>query len=226
MIEAPLRALESAVVVDDWNVDAVRTWLWEHHRRKCYLCECPISRSEFEVDHRVPQRVSEQLVHCSVNLFPACRSCNGRRGSHPKQGGLLCPGFDSDLEARLEQRIQRIDATEVRACFSARDPEDLDAINTAAELHRIHSPESGTTPTARARARDLLDAIVDHYAATIAPLERKVLRARRRSEPDRVAERDLGRALARSEPFTMLLHSLVAAELGDLLEQALAADSK
>jgi hypothetical protein len=219
MIDVPQRTLEQVVSVEDgWNQDVVRRPLWEHYLGKCYLCERPISCAEFEIDHRIPRGECPAFVHCWLNLFPACSYCNGRRGRFPKSGGVLSPGLDRRVEARLRQRIERISSTEVRARFTAVDPNDVYAHNTAAELERIHSPDSGTTDTAKAGALELLDKIADHYSIEIHPLAKRARRARRRDQPDRRAEAELRRKLARSEPFAMLLRSMLSDELRDLIE--------
>lgn len=166
----------------------------------------------------MPQARARALIRCWLNLFPACRYCNKRRGAaYPEHGGLLSPGLDRNLEARLSQRIERADSCEFRARFIAVDPDDLYADNTARELERLHDPESGTTDTSREGAQALLDAIEDHYLSRIALYELQALRARRRGQPDQVAEAELRRRLARDQPFTMLIRSMIHPELADLL---------
>lgn len=227
MIDVAPHMLADVVHVETWNTDAFRNPLWQHYHRKCYLCERPIHR-DFEVDHRVPQNVCHELqlsdlIHCSVNLLPACGSCNVRRQkSLPAHGSLLTPGYDPHIEARLHQRF--ILDVESRAEFAAADPTDIDASNTAAELQRLHSPDTATTEPARGRTEDLLDAIEDHYLEFIHPLVKKVQRGRRRNQLDPRLEDQLVLELTRAAPFTMLMHSVVvqlAPELLDVLDRAL-----
>lgn len=227
MIDVAPYMLADVVHVETWNTDAFRNPLWQHYHRKCYLCERPIQR-DFEVEHRVPQNVCRELglpelIHCSINLLPACGSCNVRRQkSLPGQGGLLTPGYDPNIESRLHQRF--LLDVESRTEFAAVDPTDIDARNTAAELQRLHSPETATTEPARGRTEDLLDAIEDRYLETIHPLIKKVQRWRKRGHPDPQLESELVLVLSRTAPFTMLMHSIVeqlTPELRDLLDRAL-----
>lgn len=204
----------------DWNTDSMRRPLWHAHRRKCYSCERELNYGNFEVEHRVPRAQFPQLTHCWLNLFPVCRFCNGRRKGcpYPERGGLLSPGTDSAIEERLNQAVIRESSTEIRARFAARDPSDIYAYNTARELEHIHDPDTATTDTARANTLDHLDAIEDYYTANVYPLEVKVLRARRRGEPDAFAEDELRRSVSRDRPYTMLVRSLIHTSLHELFD--------
>ena len=219
MIDVSPRSLDDAPdLAEGWNKDAVRRPLWEHHLRKCYLCEQLVKLGHFDVEHRVPQKVSAELRHCWLNLFPAHSKCNGRRGAFPHPGGVLSPGLDRDIEGRLRQRIERTSACEIRARFEATNRDDLYAVNTAQELARLHDPDSATTDTSREATQELLDAIADRYIEVVYPLEHRALRARRRGHPDEDAEAQLRRALSRKAPFTMLIRSMVNASLRDLFD--------
>jgi hypothetical protein len=227
MIDIAPLMLADVAHVEDWDASEFKTPLWMRFRRKCYICERHV-RNDFQVDHRVPQNVCtgglSPLVHCSVNLFPSCAFCNVRRSRKlPATGGLLTPGSDTGIEARLQQRFS-LDAPDPRAEFAAVDPSDLDACNTAEELQRLHSPDTGTTETAIGRTYDLLDDIQDRFLTEIHPLATKVGRERRRGRPDPRLESQLVAELTRDTPFTMLMHSLVAQlhpDLCDLLDRAL-----
>ena len=183
------------------------------------MCEQRIGLGQFDVEHRVPQAISEELRLCWLNLFPAHSKCNARRGTFPHPGGLLSPGLDREVERRLRQRIERIDACEIRARFDAVDPDDLYAVNTADEIERLHDPDSATTDTSREATQELLDAITDRYVGVVYPLEHRVLRARSRGQSDADAEGRLRQELSRRAPFTMLIRSMVSASLHDLIAE-------
>ncbi|MCA9698066.1 MAG: HNH endonuclease, partial [Myxococcales bacterium] len=164
------------------------------------------------VDHRFPRsRDPEGLRHYDWdNLFPACSRCNGRRGNkYPESGGLLSPG--EGVETELEQHAEAIaDGAGVACHFHARDPQNQQAVATAAELVFLHDPGTATAFRARMNTADLLTAIRTYYAEVVHPLEGEVLtlrskRAREQTHAPadlRRAERDLRAAVSRRAPYT------------------------
>lgn len=124
---------------------------------KCYLCERSVTLSSFHVEHRVPRGHDNTREHDWTNLFPCCEGCNLRRKKGYPDGGLLDPAGGQAIESRLEQRIADWPGADPKPYFAARDPSDLAAVNTAAELDRIHNDDSNSL-----KAADLRHAILTH----------------------------------------------------------------
>lgn len=184
---------------------------------KCYLCERRLSIGEIQVEHRRPRSQWPEGAHHWPNLFPACAFCNGRRGRTYPEVGLLSPG--DGVERRIVQLAQ-VDrtGTAIECQFVATDPADAVARATAEELERLHSSHEARSHRARHATRDLLDTIHDWFLERVHPLELQVRRARKRRQPDPVAEAALTAALSRRAPFTMLMRSLVHPGLGDIFD--------
>ncbi|MCA9698071.1 MAG: HNH endonuclease, partial [Myxococcales bacterium] len=180
------------------------------------------------VDHRFPRsRDPEGLHHHDwQNLFPACAQCNVRRGDkYPDSGGMLSPG--EGIETELVQHAEASpNGLAVTCRFDARDAQSQQAVATAAELARLHDPDSTTTFRARANTNDLLTAIRTYYAEDVHPLEVEVLILRRKRAKGQTyapadlcrAERALRAAVSRRAPYTMLVRSLVNSSLDDLFD--------
>lgn len=126
--------------------DDVRAALDRDFLGKCYLCEGLASEC-FDVEHLRPVVDFPELEFDWQNLFLSHPRCNQRRKrwsgaqrepgrkSWPRGGLLDC--CHDDVDGRLEHSL----ATEVGGvvvAFDPRDPSDLAASNTAAELNSIH----------------------------------------------------------------------------------------
>jgi hypothetical protein len=210
--EAP-PSLARRLTYDD---DDVRRALHAVFLRKCYLCETPVMVGTFEVDHRRPKGEErfEHLTHEWTNLFPICRefACNQRRKRRYPDGGLLDPG--EGVETRVVQKISGAVSTALRKSgsvelvFQARDPADLPAANTAAELDRLHN---GTDSTAQAAAEALRNAIRDHISAvSMEVFSYLQLLAAPAAETTSVAQQRqrVTTLLSRRAPYAMLARSL------------------
>lgn len=159
MISLPRRADPPAALANGgaraYADVSVREALEEDLHGKCYLCER--SRPGLEIEHLRPQVHFHELRNEWNNLFLACNaSCNQRRirwearaeaelrDGRPIRwpiGGMLNPSTD-DIERRIIQHHELV-GSDVLVTFSARDPEDLAAVNTAIELQFIHDDGRG-----------------------------------------------------------------------------------
>lgn len=170
---------------------------------KCYLCECRVSRGGFEIEHRVQRSHDAAREHDWTNLFPSCEGCNKRRSRKHPDGGLLDPaGGDGSVERRLEQRIVDRPPNPQRPYFRSREPSDLAAVNSAAELDHIHNdPDSP-------KARDLRDNIVYHQHRVYKECVRYL-------QADAGARSEIGEylreLLSRRAPYTALTRAELAA---------------
>ena len=170
-----------------------------------------------EIEHRRPRAQWLEGKFHWPNLFPACGYCNRRRSKTYPAVGLLSPG--DGVERRLAQEAMVDHTGTTLVCqFAAVDPQDARAEATAQELRQLHSSEHASTARARYASLDLLDAIHDHFLREVHPLELRARRARKRDQPDDVAESALRRVLSRRAPFTMLMRSLVHPALADLFD--------
>lgn len=202
--------------------DVIRT-LHTDFLAKCYLCERPLPQSLIRVDHRKHWNDFEDLRFEWTNLFPACDHCNGRRPNTYPEQGLLDPGAGHQLESRLHQRVLPGPTGEAYE-FSATQPDDKAAQNTADELARVHAL-SGSTFRARKGAAELRSAILDRYRLDVEPCARNVRRLRRlRAKGEAIpqgeleaSERKFRRLTSRRAPFTMLVRSLFG-DLHDLFD--------
>jgi len=170
---------------------------------KCYLCEAMVTRGGFEVDHRVQRSHDPALAHEWSNLFPICDGCNKRRPKkHPPEGLLDPAGGDEAIARRLEQRIVDWPPKPQRPHFRGRDPADIAAANTAAELHHIHNdPDSP-------KARDLRENIIHHQHRIFKECVRYLVTE---GEARRGIAEHLRELLSRRAPYTALTRAELAA---------------
>ncbi len=191
-----------------WTEPECKCRLYEDFLGKCYLCESSIFLGVLEVDHRVPQAdpAGVDLRFHWSNLFPACRSCNGRRSKRWPTDGLLFPDRDG-VEARLDQRLEWV-GSELVARFLAVSPDDAAARNSAEELGQLHLLPGGRRRIDK--ADDLRAAITAQYAL-VSEKEREYRNARAEHGAEdlrtRRAEDLLRFLLSRRSPYTMLLRS-------------------
>lgn len=196
-----------------YNGDDVMERLHHDFLGKCYLCETKAEHwGELQVDHRHPD---ESRRFEWSNLFPACNRflCNQRRTKKYPQGGLLNPG--EGVESRILQRVEhpaaRLHADSARLVFSAVDAGDTPAVNTAAELDRIHNGiGSSSAALGPARARALRVAIMLHVelvTTRFAELERTPPEDTATRE---VLQHDLRKLFGRRAPYAMLVRSCFA----------------
>lgn len=178
---------------------------------KCYLCETPVDVGTFEVDHRKPQGEFHELKYEWSNLFPTCNQyrCNGRRKKSYPEGGLLDPGGEERIEQRVSQRLERpsgvLASATSRFVFAATHTTDIAAINTAAELDRIHNA-TGSHAAAPLTARALRKAILDRVVL----VARKIAALEQMSPDDAHREvliQELRDDFSRAAPYTMLVRS-------------------
>lgn len=143
---------------------------------KCYLCERKLSGS-LQVEHLKPK--TGAFAHLEFewsNLYPS-DSCNQCRKTwspsdridpdtaYPK-GGLLDPASGAyDVMERLIQRmvaLPPVSASELRFEFAPRDASDVEAANSAAELHAIHTSPKPSGITLRSEIHEYWCRVLHH----------------------------------------------------------------
>ncbi|MCB9543930.1 MAG: hypothetical protein H6703_15995 [Myxococcales bacterium] len=180
---------------------------------KCYLCERCYELPVYEVDHRRPQTAFPEHRFSWANLFPICEACNKRRPKAWPAGGMLSPGHFQQLEARLVQRLDYGPDDALEPAFAPDDGADDEAINTAAELTRIHDNKTDRqSASAAIKGQDLRSAI---HRALCAALDlacnyQRLLRTAPNSPQRAFTEQALRRRLSRRAPYTALLRSRFA----------------
>lgn len=160
---------------DSYRDPSVYQALAEDFAGKCYLCETP--RRAAQIEHFRPKADFPELRTTWTNLFLACGgSCNQRRVHWPKDTlgkrwpaeGLLDPSTD-DIETRLQQGFTWASHEDiVLVAFSATDPTDGAARNTATELNRIHD-EHERGREIRIKITDTINRVCRELAALLNP---------------------------------------------------------
>ncbi|RKI40153.1 HNH endonuclease [Corallococcus sp. AB004] len=186
-----------------YSGEDVRDQLFLDYLGKCYLCEGLITRGGFEIDHRHPCN-DGGAEHTWLNLFPACRICNGARKRKYPSGGLLNPG-EHPVEVRLHQYMSSVGGHELPH-FKAATINDLAAANTAHELQELHQ-EKGE------RSADLCSAIT-RYINEVRKKALALYDAREIHGPNSLQfkqiESELQRMVSRKAPYTALVRSCLA----------------
>lgn len=182
---------------DTYDTPEVRDRLFNDARGKCYLCERPVERGNFEIDHRKPKAENQfpELRKDWRNLYCCCHSCNLIRPRLWPEQGLLSPDVAAD---DVEGRIQQTIGDDRYPCFEATSERDAPAVNTALELARVHGGED------KLRADDLRAALM----LQLDEIHRNLLawpRLQGPIPPD--VRRNLRRLLSRKAPFTALVRS-------------------
>jgi hypothetical protein len=208
-VERSQPAPASLAAEKGWRGEDVLDRLFEDFLGKCYLCEIPLGGiGSFDVDHRRP-RNDGGAHHDWANLFPICTNCNVRRSKRWPDGGLLDPASGQGVEKRVLQVLEIDEDGKPLPRFSAANPGDVEANNTAAELDHIHNDPR---PPGRAKAGDLRDAI-SRRSQKVAREVLEYLHVRLQAPDDeqriRGHEQRIRRLVARDAPFTMLVRSAI-----------------
>ncbi|MCU0654752.1 MAG: hypothetical protein MUF64_05515 [Polyangiaceae bacterium] len=183
----------------------MREALFRDARAKCYLCEQVVVQSGFQIDHLQPKGQYPLRTCDWKNLFCSCPKCNNKRKKTWPSGGLLVPDVD-DVEGRLRQEIDH-DGT---VSFSARDPNDSAASNTASELMRLHGSED---PVLR---KDIENALLKCLQRAYL-LRQELKKLHKEDESWHRKRLELKRLLGRGAPFTALLRSRMQDKLSKKL---------
>ncbi|MCB9675501.1 MAG: hypothetical protein H6737_10320 [Alphaproteobacteria bacterium] len=206
-----------------YDGDDVRAQLESDFLGKCYLCERKLD-GNWQIEHFRPQAGRfEHLRTEWTNLFPA-DSCNQNRKKWPAgeridattafpSDGLLDPSdSECDVEARLVQRMdpRPVSADDLVFEFSAVDPTDLPARNTAIELSHIHDSDGQNGRTLRIALHGRWILVLHDLLA----LQRALNRGENPAEP----VKRLRALLRATAPFTALLRGTIRAEYPDLME--------
>lgn len=233
MIEVERRAkapgsLERTVAYDG---DDVRDALEHDFHGKCYLCEGPTGGT-FNIDHFRPKDETHgfpELRQAWANLFPAHgQSCNQRRPKwHASDraamvegrvrnwpaGGLIdCAAPGARVEARLMQWGDFGGVSRWTVHFAAADPDDVEAVNTATTLRRIHGDEDD----AERHGRTLRERIAQRYVEVqkrLNPLIKAWFEQGSEARETRVAVAELKALLARKTPYAGVLRGTLRREL-------------
>ncbi|MDR0338272.1 MAG: hypothetical protein LBI18_14445 [Planctomycetaceae bacterium] len=135
---------------------------------KCYLTEEQFVNSwSMDIDHFIPQNERPDLIYEWTNLFPISHCANMLKPKKTPEGGYLNPCDDQD-DVETEIIYDLYDYGD-KPAFTAKNPNNLKAINTAELLDRIHNGHNNDTNKAtenlrqaiRKRYIEILNAIIE-----------------------------------------------------------------
>lgn len=186
-----------------WSGEDVKEQLWKDFLGKCYLTELPVTVAAISVDHFRPKGHAcfKHLTYDWENLFPTDRNANERRPKKWPVGGLLDPSANDHVEERLQQYLDDENVPH----FAAADSNDLQAVNTAAQLEHLHND-------AHPKAADLRNAITKYFAKVLAKLlelRRAISATSQDSAKIARLEAEVRKLVSRRAPFTTLVRSRV-----------------
>jgi uncharacterized protein (TIGR02646 family) len=76
---------------------------------KCAFCEChPKEGGNIEIEHFKPKALFPELTFVWTNLLPACRRCNGKKGSHNTEDDPIINPYDCNPENYFEFDLLKI----------------------------------------------------------------------------------------------------------------------
>lgn len=172
---------------------------------KCYLTEQSYIHSDsMEVDHFKPKSAFPELTYSWENLYPADRDANSAKPRiYPADGYLDPCSPQDDVEKDI---IYLIGFGEVS--FTARDTNNLKAVNTARLLQKLHN---GDTPESKKKTATLVHSITkrrDEILNLI--IEWQDAQKNGNREKEAGYEQKLRNFLSRRSAFTMLMRSIEA----------------
>jgi hypothetical protein len=111
---------------------------------KCYLTEEKFTNSWImEIDHFIPQNERPDLMYEWTNLFPISHCANRLKPKKTPKGGYLNPCDDQDnIETEI---IYDLSEYGNKLSFTAKDSNNLKAVNTAKLLDRVHNGHDHNT---------------------------------------------------------------------------------
>ncbi|WP_046246244.1 HNH endonuclease family protein [Hymenobacter terrenus] len=178
----------------------------EHFYAKCYLTEQKFASSwEMDVDHFVPFADDPSRVFDWNNLLPIAHKANLLRDKRLPAGGLLDPcSASEDVENDILYTL--VEQGE-KPGFTAKDPANQKAVNTAALLDKVHNGTGSTG--SEASTRELRKLIERRYKKLRQVWgEYNLARAENDAQDIAQAEAELRVLLSRRASFTMLMRSL------------------
>jgi uncharacterized protein (TIGR02646 family) len=144
--------------------------LFESSHQKCAYCERNATEGGgyMEVEHYKPKSLYPEYIFEWVNLLPACRQCNGIKGTHDTGAEPIINPYDTDPEeAFIYKRIQ----------IKAKDGDYFEMAARTIEVCRLND-ESLLTSRAKIMPRlerscMALEKAIDNYKAATAEKEKQ-----------------------------------------------------
>lgn len=93
-----------------WNFDALKSALLETSHGKCAYCECDLTKESkyMEVEHFRDKDTYPQDVVKWENLLPACKRCNGSKGTHDVLGSPIVNPYETDPRDHFLLKLYRL----------------------------------------------------------------------------------------------------------------------
>ncbi len=171
---------------------------------KCYLTEQWFPNAWcMDVEHFVSQDEDPSKRYEWSNLFPAEHRANKMKPRQTPDGGYLNPcNPEDDVEYEIQYSLSALGQ---EPNFTARNPENIKAVNTSNLLNRIHNGHNNDTKLATASLRYEIQKKYDH----ILHLMIQWLASPDGSNIKHQYEMELRFHLSRRSSFTMLLRNMV-----------------
>lgn len=95
-----------------WNHEQIKSALLHSSYQKCAYCECLLDEEckYMEVEHFRDKDTYPDFVVEWINLLPACKRCNGSKGSHDVVGQPIINPYDGIPSVHLGIRAYRLQA--------------------------------------------------------------------------------------------------------------------
>jgi len=92
-----------------WHIEELKTSLLQLSDYKCAYCECDLSKESnyMEVEHFEDKSNNPDKVMEWENLLPACKRCNGSKGTHDVKLEPIIDPFKEDPKKHLKLRLYR-----------------------------------------------------------------------------------------------------------------------
>ncbi|SFF03855.1 hypothetical protein [Nitrosomonas sp. Nm166] len=176
---------------------------------ECFFSKCYLTEEKFEnswamdIDHFLPQKDRPDLIYDWNNLFPAGHYANMTKPRKYPPGGYLNPCDPTDdVEKEILYTLLPLD----KPNFSAKDINNIKAVNTARLLDIVHNGSNNNGYQATATLRHFIHKKENELLNTI--IEWKDLPEN--SDDKHHVEVKLKRMLSRKSSFTMLCRSIAA----------------
>ena len=93
-----------------WHIDEVKSALLQTSFNKCAYCECILTTESkyMEVEHFKHKDTFPELVISWENLLPACKRCNGAKGTHNVDEAPIVNPYQTDPTAHFKLKHYRL----------------------------------------------------------------------------------------------------------------------
>lgn len=93
-----------------WNNDNIKSPLLLSSHNKCAYCECNLQKESnyLEVEHFEDKHHNPDKVVLWENLLPACKKCNGAKGTHDTKAEPIVNPYEDDPKAHFALRLYRL----------------------------------------------------------------------------------------------------------------------